>query len=109
MRSITLPIETEFKIGEINMTDDSDLVAKRKETYAYIKATICTNRNIPKNPTDIELADALGGTPGLTASLRGLKEGTQDPNKILVSAFKREFGKEILESTIDARLVDPFK
>lgn len=91
------------------MEGTSDLIAKRKEAYAYIKTTVCSNSNVPKNPTDIQLADALGGTIELKDSLQYLREGTHNPTKRLVSAFKREFEKEILESTIDAFLVDPFK
>ena len=91
------------------MTNAQELVTKRKEAYEYIKSIVCSKRNMPTSPTDVQLADALGGTIELTDSLRLLKEGTHNQTNRLVIAFKREFKDEILESTIDAYLITPFK
>ena len=86
-----------------------ELTQKRREAYEYIRQTAYNRMHAPKDVTDAQLADILGGTLELTDSIRLLREGKHNPTKRLVQAFKREFKNEILESTIDAYLVIPFR
>jgi hypothetical protein len=93
------------------MADTKDLVAKRKEAYEYIRATICDRLEVSTDAPDIitELADKLGGKFGLKDSLKALREGKVNPTAQLVKAFKALFVPVIAESEINSYLVDPFK
>ena len=90
------------------MEESEELVRKRERAYGYIKQIVCNSTGVPTSISDARLADILGGTIELKDELQALREGKLNPFPRLVKAFK-SFDKRILESTIDAYLVDPFK
>lgn len=91
------------------MTNTEKLVAARREARTYIKDTLHNPPwNIPLDMPDAKLADVLGGTIGLADSLRRLKEGTHNPTKRLVTAFKNHVRGLIADNEIDSHLIDPF-
>jgi len=81
----------------------------RKKAYEFVRAQlICKVPDFPRDPTDKELADKLGGTPEIKHDLAQLEDGIADPSDALVAAFKEHI-LTTEESTINQFLVDPFQ
>jgi len=92
------------------MADTKELIAKRKEAYEYIVNTLSQPPwHIPLPRSDERLADILGGTVGLTDSIQQLREGTQNPTNVLLTAFRDLVEGIVADSTIDEYLVAPFQ